>query len=142
MQTDIQERCDKIESAYEFLLSYAAQGLLTDQGSPSGKQVREQLTRMIEALRGLNVSCADLLKKEQLAPADRYLAFFDVLGRDAHHALVAAELVLAQPDISSQLIDNLNASMHVRALLTDLFLITEILELRQTHLQADLNVLS
>jgi hypothetical protein len=64
MQTDIQERCDKIESAYEFLLSYAAQGLLTDQGSPSGKQVREQLTRMIEALRGLNVSCADLLKKE------------------------------------------------------------------------------
>jgi hypothetical protein len=142
MQTDIQERCDKIESAYEFMLSYAAQGLLTDQGSPSGKQVREQLARMIEALRGLNISCADLLKKEKLAPADRYLAFFDLLSKDALHALVAAELVLAQPDISSQLIDNLNASMHVRALLTDLFLITEILELRQTHLQADLNVLS
>jgi hypothetical protein len=142
MQTDIQERCDKIESSYEFMLSYAAQGLLTDQGSPSGMQVREQLTRMIEALRGLDVSCADLLKKEQLAPADRYLAFFNVLGKDANHAFVAAELVLAQPDISSQLIDNLNASMHVRALLTDLFLITEILELRQTNLQADLNVLS
>jgi len=142
MQTDIQERCDKIEAGYEFLLSYAAQGLLTDQGSPSGKQVREQLARIIEALRGLSVSCAELLKKEQLAPADRYLAFFDVLVKDANHALVAAELVLAQPDISSQLIDNLNASMHVRALLTDLFLITEILELRQTHLQADLNVLS
>ncbi len=142
MQTDIQERCDRIEAGYEFLLSYAAQGLLTDQGSPSGKQVREQLARMIEALRGLGDSCADLLKQEQLAPADRYRAFFDVLVRDANHALVAADLVLAQPDISSQLIDNLNASMHVRALLTDLFLITEILELRQTHLQADLNVLS
>jgi hypothetical protein len=97
---------------------------------------------MIEALRGLSVSCADLLKKEQLAPADCYTAFFDVLVKDANHALFAAELVLAQPNISSQLIDNLNASMHVRALLTDLFLITEILELRQTHLQADLNVLS
>jgi hypothetical protein len=142
MQTDIQERCDRIEASYEFMLSYAAQGLLTDQGSPSGKQVREQLARMIEALRGLGDSCADLLKKEQLAPADRYQAFFEVLARDANHALVAADLVLAQPDISSQLIDNLNASMHVRALLTDLFLITEILELRQTHLQADLNVLS
>lgn len=142
MQTDIQERCDKIEAGYEFLLSYAAQGLLTDQGSPSGKQVREQLARMIDSLRGLAESCAGLLKKEQLAPADRYVAFFDVLVKDANHALVTAELVLAQPDISSQLIDNLNASMHVRALLTDLFLITEILELRQTHLQADLNVLS
>jgi hypothetical protein len=142
MQTDIQERCDKIEAGYEFMLSYAAQGLLTDQGSPSGKQVREQLARMIDALRGLGESCAGLLKKEQLAPADRYQAFFDVLARDANHALVAADLVLAQPDISSQLVDNLNASMHVRAVLTDLFLITEILELRQTHLQADLNVLS
>ena len=36
-------------------------------------------------------------------------------------------LVLAQPAISSQLIDNLNASIHLRALLTDLFLVTEIL---------------
>ncbi len=142
MQTDIQERCDKIESSYEFMLSYAAQGLLTDEGSPSGKQLREQLARMIESLRGLSESCADLMKQERLAPADRYQAYFDVLARDANKALVAADLVLAQPSISSQLIDNLNASMHVRALLTDLFLITEILELRQTRLQADLNVLS
>ena len=140
MQTDIQERCDKIEAGYEYLLSYAAQGLLTDQGSQSGKQVREQLARMIEALSGLKESSASLLKKEQLAPAYRYQAFFDVLVQDAHRAVVAADLVLAQPNISSQLIDNLNASMHVRALLTDLFLITEILDLRQTHLQADLNV--
>ncbi len=36
------------------------------------------------------------------------------------------ELVLAQPAISSQLIDNLNASIHLRALLADLFLVTEI----------------
>ncbi len=41
---------------------------------------------------------------------------------------MAVELVLAQPAISSQLIDNLNASIHLRALLTDLFLIDEILK--------------
>jgi hypothetical protein len=39
--------------------------------------------------------------------------------------------VLAQPDISSQLIDNLNASLHLRALLTDLFLIGEVLRTRR-----------
>ena len=37
-------------------------------------------------------------------------------------------LVLAQPAISSQLVDNLNASIHLRALLTDLFLIDEVLK--------------
>jgi hypothetical protein len=36
-------------------------------------------------------------------------------------------MVLAQPAIGSQLIDNLNASIHFRALLTDLFLLGEIL---------------
>ena len=124
------------------MLSYAAQGLLTDEGAQSGKQLREQLSRMIEALRGIGDSSRELVKKEQLVPEDRYKAFFEVLERDAANSLAALELVLAQPGISSQLIDNLNASIHVRALLADLFLITEILELRQTRLQADLNVLS
>jgi hypothetical protein len=51
--------------------------------------------------------------------------FLAVLERDARSSLAAVELVLAQPLISSQLIDNLNASIHLRALLTDLFLLSE-----------------
>jgi hypothetical protein len=42
-------------------------------------------------------------------------------------------LVLAQTAIGSQTIDNLNASIHLRALLADLFLVTEILNTRRTH---------
>ena len=45
-------------------------------------------------------------------------------------ALAAVRLVQAQPSISSQLVDNLNASIHLRALLTDLFLLDEILKPR------------
>ena len=45
----------------------------------------------------------------------------------------AIELVLAQPAISSQLIDNLNASIHLRATLTNLFLLSDI---AATHIQA------
>jgi len=55
-----------------------------------------------------------------------------VLRRDAADALAAVELVAAQSAISSQLIDNLNASIHLRALLTDLFLIDEIAKLQQS----------
>lgn len=136
MPTDIQERCNTIEACYEFTLSYAAQGLLTDVGSPSGKQVREHLARAVEALRGIEESCDAAVKQEQLAPADKYRAFFTVLARDAESSIAAIELVLAQPAISSQLVDNLNASLHLRALLTDLFLIAEILELRQQQPKA------
>ena len=51
-----------------------------------------------------------------------------VLEKDALDSLASIHLVLAQATISSQLIDNLNASIHLRALLTDVFLIDEILK--------------
>ena len=125
MLADIAERCNTIEESYEFMLAYAAQGLPTDSGSQSGGQIREYLRRAADAMRGLAESCAKALQQEQLEPAEHYQAFFEVLIRDAADSLAAIELVLAQPTISSQLIDNLNASIHLRALLTDLFLLTE-----------------
>lgn len=120
MTGDIWGRFEAIEECYEFMLAYAAQGLANDQGSDSGRQIREFLRRAVEALSGLAGSCA-------AAEADGFEAFLAVLDRDARDSLAAMELVLAQPTISSQLIDNLNASMHLRALLTDVFLVGEVL---------------
>jgi hypothetical protein len=131
MLADICERCDLVEECYEFLLAYAAQGLPTDHGSKSGEQVREFLIRAVKALTGISATCATAIDEECLEPADKYSAFFAVLDRDARDSLAAIELVLAQPAISSQLIDNLNASIHLRALLTDLFLVGEIARNRQ-----------
>jgi hypothetical protein len=128
MLADIRNRCDAVEECYEFMLAYAAQGLPSDQGSESGGQVREFLNRAVKALVGLSETCVLAVKEVGLEPADKYLAFFAVLDRDARDSLAAIELVLAQPAISSQLIDNLNALIHLRALLTDLFLVSEILK--------------
>jgi hypothetical protein len=126
MLAEILNRCEAVEECYEFMLAYAAQGLPSDQGSKAGAEVREFLQRAVKALTGLSETCALAVKEEGLTPADKYLAFFAVLDRDTRDSLAAIELVLAQPAISSQLIDNLNASIHLRALLTDLFLLTEI----------------
>ena len=126
MRAEISNRCEAVEECYEFMLAYAAQGFPTDEGSKSGGQVREFLQRAVKALTGLAETCAMVVKQEGLEPADKYLAFFAVLDRDARDSLAAIELVLTQPAISSQLIDNLNASIHLRALLTDLFLVDEI----------------
>ena len=127
MLAEVRERCDAIEECYEFMLAYAAQGLPSDEGSRSDGQIRAFLRRAVKALAGLAESCARAVKHEGLEPAERYAAFFRVVDRDAGDSLAAMELVLAQPAISSQLIDNLNASIHLRAILTDLFLVSEIL---------------
>ena len=127
MRAEILNRCEAVEECYEFMLAYAAQGLPTDEGSKSGGQVREFLQRAVKALTGLAETCAMAVREEGLEPADKYVAFFAVLDRDSRDSLAAIELVLAQPAIGSQLIDNLNASIHLRALLTGLFLLDEIL---------------
>jgi hypothetical protein len=129
-KAELDRRIDAIESGYEFLLAYAAQGRDTDRGPGSGRNVREFLQGMESGLVGLGAVvrvCAAARGEEWVAAGG---AFFDAVERDADTALAAVRLVLAQPDISSQLVDNLNASIHLRALLTDLFIVDEALKTR------------
>jgi hypothetical protein len=126
MRDELKERCGRIEECYEFMLAYAAQGLRTEPGGGSGSQLRTLLTKCDEALDGLGDVLTEIVRSERLRPTEKYEAFIAMLNRDASDARAAVGLVLAQPSISSQLIDNLNASIHLRALLTDLFLIDEI----------------
>lgn len=137
MAIDFLERCDVVEQCYEFLLGYAAQGLPSDEGSSAGREVRNQLEQAREALIGLPESCRQAIHDHQFEPFGKYESFSCMLERDVSDSLVALELVLAQPAISSQLVDNLNASSHLRALLTDLFLFGEIL---RTRVKATLTV--
>jgi hypothetical protein len=128
--SDFAARCDTIEAAYEFFLAYASQGLPSDHGSERGREVRDYLRRCDAALTGIGGLIIGFAEQAGLDPAP-YRAFVDVLERDARDAGAAIRLVLAQPAIGSQLVDNLNASIHLRALLTDLFLIDEALKLHR-----------
>jgi hypothetical protein len=109
----LHDNIDVIESGYEFLLAYAAQGRDSDDG-PGGSEVRTSLTGMSDAATKI---AAELDGDDS--------AFSRVVIDDAGKAGAAIELVLAQEKISSELVDNLNASIHLRALLTDLFLLSE-----------------
>ena len=129
MAADILKRFEVMEECYEFMLAYAAQGLASDKGSEAGRQIREFLIRAVNALIGLPDHCAEAMGHGRPS-------FLAVLERDATDSLAAMELVLAQPAISSQLIDNLNASVHLRALLTDIFMLGEVLRAQQVAPQA------
>jgi len=123
---ELSSRINIIEEAYEFMLAYASQGLDTDLGNDTGRQAREYLKKCDAALTGLADFLNDFTARAGVEPIAPYRAFIAVIDRDAKDAQAAIQLVLAQPGISSQLVDNLNASIHLRALLTDLFLIDEV----------------
>ena len=125
---ELTRRADAIEGGYELMLGYAAQGLPTDQGAANSGQLRDHLTRFAEALVGLPDVYRDCAKALGVGPADALEGFLETLARDAATTHAALRLLLGQPGISSQMIDNVNASIHVRALLTDVFVVDEILK--------------
>jgi hypothetical protein len=129
---ELSSRINIIEEAYEFMLAYASQGLDSDQGSETGRQAREYLKRCDSALTNLGDFLNDFTDRAGIDPVAPYRAFISVIDRDARDARAAIQLVIAQAGISSQLVDNLNASIHLRALLTDLFLIDEVFKARRS----------
>ena len=108
------------------MLAFAAQGMPSEHGG-RGSEVRHSMTRAVQALSTLAEAYSKAVQESKPKSPEAYNAFLKVLERDANDSRIAFELVLAQPSIGSQLIDNLNASIHLRALLTDLFLVDEIL---------------
>jgi hypothetical protein len=124
---EVKARIDSIEESYEFFLAYAAQGLTTDQGAKSGAQLREFLGQIEAALEGLADRVESAVLSDASDPADPWHDMVRVLRSDAAAALAAVRLVSSRPGVSSQLIDNLNANIHIRALLTDLFLVDDLI---------------
>lgn len=113
------ERIDVIESGYEYLLAYAAQG----RQEEGGTDLRPTLERMHAALTNMQGSIrAAVAGLPALSGAEDFL---DAVERDVRTARGAIGLVLSRERIASLLVDNLNASVHLRALLTDLFLLDQ-----------------
>jgi hypothetical protein len=124
------EQIDAIEGAYEFFLAYAAQGLREEAaGSRVAGQLREHLTAMRGGVSQLAGLLDGVIAEDGSPSRDRLRAFREVVAVDAGRAVAALDLVDAQPFATSQLVDNLNASVHVRTVLTDLFLLDELLGL-------------
>jgi hypothetical protein len=125
---ELARRADAIEGGYEMMLAYAAQGLATDQGAANSSQLRDHLTRFDTALTGLSQAYRECAAALGVGPKEAIDGFLKTLDADAATTQAALRLVLGQPGISSQMIDNINASIHVRALLTDVFIIDEVIK--------------
>lgn len=113
---NLEKEIEAVESGYEFLLAYAAQGRAPHvEADTPGPHVSPRLEEMLQAL--INVAAAFQGSNDE---------FEQVVAEDVRKASAAIRFVLAQPRMSSELVDNLNASIHLRAVLTDFFLYSEV----------------
>jgi len=114
-------RIGDIEEAYEFMLAYAAQAY---QRGSEGDHVRDFLRQADAALDGIGDAARTAVQASD-ADMATFTPYLGILEEDSARARAGIRLALDQRAIGSQLIDNLNASIHLRALITDLFLIDE-----------------
>ena len=124
------EAVDAIEAIYELTLAYAAQGRKAEADDRLG--IRQALRRADVALDLLAAATPADLGSPGGAAAQATADMIAVLKRDVAKARAVIRFVLAQRVIGSQIIDNLNASIHIRALLTDIFLLDEAFEKSDT----------
>lgn len=126
---------DKIEASYEFMLAYAAQGRDFEATEGGGPSIRKFLADLEDGLEKIVYAAAEKIESLNLEPGafNALEGFKDVLAEDAGAALKAVKVVKTVPSISSQLIDNLNASAHLRSLLTDIFVIDEALKVHSKN---------
>ncbi len=113
----IEDDIEAIESGYEFLLAFAAQGRPAQNETGPGPHARPIIEGISAGMK--NISTAFAESKDD---------FERVIASDCRNAGAAIRFILNQEKIGSEIVDNLNASIHLRAVLTDLFLYSEALK--------------
>jgi hypothetical protein len=122
--TSLAAAIDVVEEAYEYMLAFAAQGRSRDDADDDIRGYLERAEAALAVIAAVTPQAAGGAAGDK---ADE--AFLDIVRADAARARAAMRFVLARRTIGSQIIDNLNASIHLRALLTDLFLLDEALKI-------------
>ena len=122
--SEFHDATEAIEEAYEFMLAYAAQGRI-DEDESSSPSIRELLENAKKSLLKLANKMGQKDEDIRKLFGIDFENFVKILSNDATKSQNAVKLVLSSQTITSQLIDNLNASIHLRALLTDMFLVDE-----------------
>lgn len=115
---EIRQQIELVEEAYEYMLAYAAQGRADEGAGPDGAQIRTFLIQFSNA----NAVLADVT--QSLAGLNVEAAAF-IEGFERESAVVASvvKIMLAGDNVSSEVVDNANGLIAMRAYLTSLFFI-------------------
>ena len=112
----IRDQIEKIEEAYEYMLAYAAQGRAEEGAGADGAQIRTFLKQFSAALSALEEQTSVIINKNPEA-----VDFIEVFKSESKVMASILKVLLARANLSSEVIDNTNGLISVRAYLTSLF---------------------
>jgi hypothetical protein len=112
----IRDQIEKIEEAYEYMLAYAAQGRSEEGAGADGAQIRTFLKQFSVTLTELENATTNIITENPAAAE-----FVEVFMSESKVMASILKVLLARDNLSSEVIDNTNGLISVRAYLTSLF---------------------
>jgi len=127
--TEFQEEVERVEEAYEFMISFAGQGLGRDeQTEGDAEEIRSYLLQLRDGLEAGVEAAAAIPEEEDLAGAEEYETFVDGLAEETEEATLILDLLAAQDLITSAQIDDINGMSVFQSIVMKFFFLDDLTE--------------
>jgi hypothetical protein len=122
----LQAHIESAEEAYEFLISFAGQGLDHEQPAGMSAEVSDYLEQLDEALVAAVDAAVAIADEHEVAGEADYRAMLRRLDDEIEEARTVLQLLAAQDVITSAQVDNLNGMSVFQSVMMKFFFLDEL----------------
>lgn len=126
---EFQEAVDRAEQAYEFMISYAGQGIgRAELETQDAEEIRSYVEQLREALADGADAAARIPEEYDVQGATHYDTFVGRLQTEIERAVVVLDLLAAQDRITSAQIDDVNGISVFQSVIMKFFFLDDLTE--------------
>lgn len=124
--TEMRDQIEELERSYEFLISFAGQGVGREAVQSSTDQIREFVDGFEAALGGAYDAAVAVPESHEGFDTDAYTTFVAEMGDEVEEARNVLRLLGEQDRITSQQVDNMNGMSVFQSVVMKFFFLDEL----------------
>lgn len=124
--TEMRDQIEEMESSYEFLISFAGQGVGREAVQSSTDQIREFVNGFEASLGGAYDAARAVPERHDQFDTEAYTTFIEAMGDEVEEARTVLALLGEQDRITSQQVDNMNGMSVFQSVVMKFFFLDEL----------------
>ncbi|WP_336025098.1 hypothetical protein [Halobellus salinisoli] len=124
--SDLRDAIERIEIAYEFLISFAGEGIDRETIQSGTGQTKEYLTDFEEGLADGYEAARSVPDSHEELDTETYRAFLEEMEPEIEEARTVLRLLSEQESVTSRMADNLNGMSVFQSVMMKFFFLDEL----------------
>lgn len=124
--TELRAQIEEMESSYEFLISFAGQGVGREAVQSSTDQIREFVNGFEKSLAAAHEAAEAVPETHDELDTDAYTTFIDEMAAEVEEAQTVLRLLGEQDRITSAQVDNMNGMSVFQSVVMKFFFLDEL----------------